>query len=327
MACVRKRRGKWVVDWRDGAGTRRIRFFEHQERGRELPREGDPRIAAGGVPRRRPNVTWPPTRTLGTQLAAMARPERSSRARSRAYADQLRLHILPALGGARVRGLHRAQSAHLARGEARNRAGAALGGGIYGTLRAMLSAAVDDGVLVANPAARLGRTLRLAPHRRPPDGKKKSRRCSRTSDVLPPGRLDTRTEARAAVSPSRADGMADSAKRSGSNGKTWPLAAREATGSACRFGRWAARRHTEVGAWPYLDLSQQLVATLRRLHVWRRPRRCATAARCRRGCFRRHAALRSTRRTSATPSRACSRRPSCQCTSRRIASDTPSPRS
>ena len=28
MACVTKRRGKWVVDWRDGAGNRRARFFE-----------------------------------------------------------------------------------------------------------------------------------------------------------------------------------------------------------------------------------------------------------------------------------------------------------
>ena len=28
MACVRKRRGKYVVDWRDGAGVRRWKTFD-----------------------------------------------------------------------------------------------------------------------------------------------------------------------------------------------------------------------------------------------------------------------------------------------------------
>lgn len=78
------------------------------------------------------------------------------------YADLLRLHLLPALGAARLGALRR--------GDVKALLAAKLGAGlardtvrlIHATLRALLNAAVDDEILVANPAAGLGRTLRLA---------------------------------------------------------------------------------------------------------------------------------------------------------------------
>lgn len=37
MACIRKRRGKWVVDYRDGAGVRRWVTCETRRRGGSKP--------------------------------------------------------------------------------------------------------------------------------------------------------------------------------------------------------------------------------------------------------------------------------------------------
>jgi len=77
------------------------------------------------------------------------------------YEGTLKRHIVPILGRSKLRKLHRMQIKDflilkLGSGLARRTVGL-----IHATLRAMLSAAVDDGVLVANPANKLGRNLRL----------------------------------------------------------------------------------------------------------------------------------------------------------------------
>ncbi len=77
------------------------------------------------------------------------------------YADTLRLHLLPAIGSLKVRQLHKGRikailAAKLGAGLSRNSVRI-----IHATLRAMLNAAADDGVLLANPAEKLGRQLRL----------------------------------------------------------------------------------------------------------------------------------------------------------------------
>jgi integrase len=77
------------------------------------------------------------------------------------YEQLLRVHILPTLGSVRVRELRRGRikaflSTKRDAGLARNTVRL-----ILATLRAMLQAAVDDEVLLANPARRLGRSLRL----------------------------------------------------------------------------------------------------------------------------------------------------------------------
>lgn len=78
------------------------------------------------------------------------------------YELNLRRHLLPVLGSLKVRQLQKGQlrafladrlSSGLARATVRL---------IYATLRGMLNAAVDDGVILANPADRLGRQIRLA---------------------------------------------------------------------------------------------------------------------------------------------------------------------
>ena len=159
MACIRKRRGRYVVDYRDGAGIRRwVTCRTRQEADDVLAAKvresrqptrpvGDPNITLAAYSER-----W-----LG-QLAASLKPRTIA-----TYGDACRLHLLPHLGGVKVRLLHKGQvkallaeklTGGLSRGTVRI---------IHATLRALLNAAVDDGIILANPAERLGRHFRLVP--------------------------------------------------------------------------------------------------------------------------------------------------------------------
>ena len=77
------------------------------------------------------------------------------------YSNMLRLHVLPAFGSVKLRQLQRGRirewlagrlTASYARESVRI---------MQATLRAMINAAIDDGVIVANPANGLARQLRL----------------------------------------------------------------------------------------------------------------------------------------------------------------------
>ena len=77
------------------------------------------------------------------------------------YTQTLRLHLRPALGAVRVRDLHKGRikvllAEKLTGGLSRNSVRI-----IHATLRAMLNSAVDRGVILANPADKLGRSLHL----------------------------------------------------------------------------------------------------------------------------------------------------------------------
>jgi integrase len=159
MACIRRRRDKWVVDYRDGAANRRwvtcetkreadAVLAEKLQESRQPTRPAvDPRITIASYSER-----WL------TLLAA------SVKARTlESYNSTLRRYLLPAFGATKVRQLAKGQvktflAAKLTTGFARDTVRI-----MHATLRAMLNAAVDDGVILANPADRLGRQLRLVP--------------------------------------------------------------------------------------------------------------------------------------------------------------------
>ena len=67
------------------------------------------------------------------------------------YREKLRLHILPSLGSLKIRRLHRAQIKDLL--ALKRESGLAVDSVrlIYATLRTMLTAAVEDSVIPANP--------------------------------------------------------------------------------------------------------------------------------------------------------------------------------
>jgi len=182
MACIRKRRGKWVVDYRDAAGIRRWKTCETKREAEDFldverpkTRQWSQLVVDSGVTVSKYGERW-----LG-----MMKPTLKPGTHTR-YEIILNVHIVPILGDVKVRELHRGrikgflasklselkparpnvkpkakaesvtepqrERETLARNTVRN---------IHAALRAMLRAAVDDGVLLSNPAEKLGRQLHL----------------------------------------------------------------------------------------------------------------------------------------------------------------------
>ena len=149
----RKDRGLWEVDYRDRGGDRRRPLFHTEEQAHEHAREV---LRAGGQPL--PAAIDRDIAVRGyaeqwlTQIATEKEPQTV-----RGYADRLRLHVLPALGHLKIRELHRWHIKTLLaekrqQGHAKN--GVRL---MKAALSTMLSDAMDDGIIEANPALQLGR--------------------------------------------------------------------------------------------------------------------------------------------------------------------------
>jgi integrase len=186
VACIRKRRGKWVVDYRDSAGIRRwvtcgtrreaedVYDDKHRETRQATRPVVDPDITVAAYAER-----W-----LGL-VAASAKPRTLTM-----YRGYLRRHLLPVFGTTKVRRLPKGRirgflaeqlRAGLPTKAGRRHVVGAVAGEqesprregysrhsvqlMLAVLHGMLNAAIDDGVILANPAARLGRQLRL--HRPP----------------------------------------------------------------------------------------------------------------------------------------------------------------
>ncbi len=176
MACIRKRRGKWVVDHRDAASIRRWVTCETRREAEDVLNEKVRESRQRHRPLLDPDVTVVQyaERWLGL-MAANVKP-RTVETNQLA----LRRHILPALGPVKVR--------QLSKGQVKAFLAEKLGGGfapatvriIYSVLRALLFAAVDDGVILMNPAARLGRHLRLV---RPPAARQEEIKAMTTGQL------------------------------------------------------------------------------------------------------------------------------------------------
>ena len=153
----RNRPGKWIVDYRDSFGRRRWKVRRTKEQAEDALAEVIRQSRQRGRPACDPDVTLAAyaERWLG-QLAASVKPRTVESAR-----NTLRLHLLPAFGKIKMR--------QLARGPIKEFLGEKLKAGysqntvrlLLAALRALLNAAVEDGLILANPAARLGRALRL----------------------------------------------------------------------------------------------------------------------------------------------------------------------
>ena len=163
MACIRKRRGRWVVDYRDALGIRRWVTCETKREADEVLSEkiGESRQGA-----QRPNADTNITveryaEAWLDQVAANIAPKTLE-----SYRDLLRLHIKPTLGAIKVRHVHRGmvkalladKRKPLTRPDGTQKPG--LGKNtvrlIRATLSVMLADAVDDGLLRTNPARDVG---------------------------------------------------------------------------------------------------------------------------------------------------------------------------
>jgi hypothetical protein len=178
MACKRKRRGKWVADWRDGGGNRRWRAFETKREAEDFLDQERPRSRQRVICTVEPLITVEDYAKRWLDLIqAVVKPGTYRR-----YEQLLNRHIIPRLGALPVRHIHKGmikdfltkklceqvkiqnpflkiknqKEKRLARNSVRN---------LHAILRAMLRAATDDGPIVVNPAEKLGRQLRLVTSR------------------------------------------------------------------------------------------------------------------------------------------------------------------
>jgi len=155
----RGRPGRYIVDYRDGAGIRRTPSFRTRREAEDFFARAIPEARqAAEAPQVDPNVR---VRDYVDLWLRDATPRLKPKTIEN-YRGCLTLHVLPALGDRKLRLLRRGQvrallGAKLAAGLSRGSVAA-----IYTALRAMCAWAVDEHhVLTTNPAARLGRTLKL----------------------------------------------------------------------------------------------------------------------------------------------------------------------
>ena len=158
MACVRKRRGKYVVDWRDGAGVRHWKTFDKKT-------DADAhRDKVGPEARQRVTPTVPVSSTVEAYAEHWKRLiQKTVKPRTLArYSEILTLHLLPRFGKVRVRDLNRGHIKLFLAGKLETDLRKRTVRNIQAVLRTMVNAAIEDGLLVSNPAANLGKTLKLA---------------------------------------------------------------------------------------------------------------------------------------------------------------------
>jgi integrase len=160
VACIRKRRGQFVVDFRDCFGVRRwVSCETRNEAEAALARAIDDKRTVRRPETRNVRLREYAENWLGL-IASTIKP-----ATLESYRNALRRHILPVLGTMRVRDLRRGHvkqllSARLEAGASRNTVRI-----IQALLHNVLEEAVEDEVLAANPATRRSRSrlLRLTP--------------------------------------------------------------------------------------------------------------------------------------------------------------------
>ena len=158
MACIRKRRGRWVVDYRDGGGRRRWVTCRTKRQAEGVLAEKVRESCQLVRPVVDTNITLEAYAEQWLRVGLVNRKP----ATVDSYTRSLRLHILPAFGKVKLRLLGKAQvraflAEKLSAGLSNNSVRILLA-----TLRVLLNAAVDDDLILKNPADRLGRELRLS---------------------------------------------------------------------------------------------------------------------------------------------------------------------
>src|SRR6267143_5086925 len=140
MACIRKRRGKWVVDYRDAAGIRRWATCKSRRLAEAVLAE---RLDESRQPRQPavdPDIQLSDYANRWLDLVAATVKPRTLEG----YRQLLRLHLIPQFGSTKVRLLHKGQikvamATKLNSGLAQNTVRL-----ILAVLRVLLNAAVDD---------------------------------------------------------------------------------------------------------------------------------------------------------------------------------------
>ena len=165
MACVRMRRGKWVIDYRDDVGKRHWETVGTSKRAaEEALAERIYELRKGGFSFSLSKQTVKDYSEKWIETYPRINNLKASTVRS--YSQILRSHIVPPLGHLSLKDLRRdhiKEVIALLAGKDLSRSSIRA---VIATLRAMLNTAVEDGILLANPAIRLGKFTKTAAERR-----------------------------------------------------------------------------------------------------------------------------------------------------------------
>ncbi len=153
----RGRPGRWLVDYRDGAGIRRVITCQTLEEAKDVD------AAKRQESRQRTSPVVDPAITLDQYAERwLAQVKATTKVSTwETYSDVYRRHIQPTLGGRKVRGLQKQHCKALFLHKLNEDRGRAYVKLMFAVLRGLLNAAVDDGVILSNPCAGLGRVLKL----------------------------------------------------------------------------------------------------------------------------------------------------------------------
>jgi len=156
MACVRKRRGKWIIDFYDQSGKR------HWETVGTSKKEAEEKLAQRTLDIRKGAYNPNLSKVLlveycKTWLETYAQVNNLKVSTVKSYRESLNNYILPLMGQLPLRSIRRTTIkkliANLARkGLSRNSIRIVLA-----TLRVVLNSAVDDEILAGNPAQKVGK--------------------------------------------------------------------------------------------------------------------------------------------------------------------------
>jgi integrase len=156
---VRFHRGSWWL-FIDHRGRRRAKKIGDRQAALEVAREVRRRLVAGELGLEPPEAV-PTLTAYATQWLETGKPVWKP-STYRSYELNLRLHIVPAIGGMAVSEIRRKVCRDLIGHCVAKGLKLASLRGVSRTLSAVLSQAVEDELLPANPAFRMGRHLRLA---------------------------------------------------------------------------------------------------------------------------------------------------------------------
>jgi len=275
MASIRRRRREgqdvWIVDYRDAGGRRHRLTASTRAEAEDLLAEKIRESRQPGAFSADREIT---VRDYHDRWLRVVAHEIKLRTLI-GYRQQFRLHILPALGRVRVRELHRGTIKAFLIDKRAGGLGKNSVRLIRAALSAMLSSAVDDAIIAANPALRLGLKLRGQPDRLTP--------VERQQKIRPMSAAEFAAfhEAAERVTPQYADLfllLGHAGVRPGeARALRWPDIDFDARRLQVERA-WSAGRieTTKTGMRRIVDLTDRLVRRLRRLQLERRaqaPRR------------------------------------------------------
>ncbi len=156
VPCEKNGRPQYRVDFIGADGRRHQKFRPTEEEAEDL-------LAQETIASRQPTTSDLPASTTLAQYAERWERQVAAHLKPRtlaSYGDTLRLHVLPAFGATRVRDLQRGRIKQFLAEKLRTHSANSVRI-MHARLRVLLNAAVDDGLIVANPSDKLGRSMKL----------------------------------------------------------------------------------------------------------------------------------------------------------------------